>query len=103
MRTNSIMSDSINDPTLTVPALSGQAKEKPQPTDYEKIANSSEYPQFVHYLDSRIKHFQQFVPGGKLVEEIDPKELPYRWGQSTAIIQELEALKNTLEAFKKKK
>ena len=103
MRTNSIMSDTQNDPILTVPALSGQQKEKPKPTDYERIANSTDYPQFVHYLDSRIKYFQQFVPGGTPVEEIKAEELPYRWGQSTAIIKELEALKNTLEAFKKKK
>lgn len=102
MRTNSILSDPTNDQALTVPALTGQQKEKPKPTDYERLASSDDYPQFVHYLDSRIKYYQQFVPGGTPVEEVSAEELPYRWGQSTAAIKELEGLKNTLRAFKKR-
>lgn len=98
MRTNSIMSD----PLPATDVVNVNEPKRTPPTDFERIANSEEYPQFVNYLESRIKHFQQFVPGGTPVADINPDELPYRWGQSTTVIAELEALKSTLEAFKRK-
>lgn len=99
LRTNSI----ISDPEPTVPALSGAPKKpKTQPTDYERIANSEEYPQFVHYLDERIKHFQRYTPDGREIEGLSIQERLEGWNTAVVIIKEFEALKNTLLAFKKK-
>lgn len=98
MRTNSI----ISDPAPFIPALSGAQKPKKRKlNDYEKIAASeSDYPQIIHYLNSRIDHYKTFAPGGQRIDEIKPEELPYRWGQATTIITELEALKGTFQTIR---
>jgi hypothetical protein len=100
MRTNSIISDP--EPTQPViPALSGQ--KKPKPTDYEKIANSEEYPQFAHYINSRIEHYQRYTPGGKAIEGLSKKQRVEAWDSAVVIIKELEGLMNTVNAFKRNK
>lgn len=102
MRTNSI----ISDPAPYVPALSGNEKKqttKAPPTDYEKIASSDDYPQFAHYIQSRIDHFSQFTPAGIPVENLTEAERVIAWGQASVVIRELRTVLATLEAFKKKK
>lgn len=101
MRTQSIISDQ----ELTVPALTGKAKEEEKaiPTDYEKIANGTSYPQFRHYIEGRIEHFQQFTPGNTPIQEISKEDQVQAWDSAVTIIQEFEGILNTLEAFKKKK
>lgn len=97
MRTNSIINDTL--PTSPViPALSGQKKQKP--TDFEKIANSETYPQFAYYINSRIQHYQRYMPGGKEIKGLSKEERIDAWSSAIVIIEELETLMNTLNAYK---
>lgn len=99
MRTNSIISDP--EPlTPVIPALTGQ--KKPKPTDYERIANSEDFPQFAHYINSRIEYFQQFTPSGEDITKLTKKERIEAWDTAVTIIREFEGLMNTVNAFKRK-
>lgn len=101
MRTNSIISDP--EPTQpVVPALSGQ-KKKVKPTDYERIANSEDYPQFAHYIQTRIQYYQRYLPGGTEIKKLSKDERIEAWGSAVTIIEELEGLMNTVNAFKRDK
>ena len=102
MRTNSI----ISDPAPYIPALSGNEKKqttKAPPNDFEKIAKSDDYPQFAHYIQSRIDYFSQFTPAGTPVENLSEAERSIAWGQASAVIREMRALKDTLETYRRQK
>jgi hypothetical protein len=99
MRTNSIISDP--EPLQpVVPALSGQ--KKPKPNDFEKIANSEDFPQFAHYVNSRIEYYQRFTPGGVEIEKLTKEQRIEAWDSAVVIIKEFEGLMNSLDAFKRK-
>ena len=99
MRTNSI----ISDPQPFVPALSGAQKpKKEKPNDYEKLANSEDYPQLAHYINSRISFYQRYLPGGKEIKSLSKEKRIEAWGSAVTIIEELESLMNTVNAFKRK-
>jgi hypothetical protein len=98
MRANSIISDS----DITKPEAPALQKAQRKVSDFEKVANSEEYPQFADYLKSRIDYFSQFTPGGTPVQKLTKKERSDAWDSAITIIQEFESLLRTLDSFKKK-
>lgn len=75
---------------------------KQKTTDFERVANSEEYPQFADYLKSRIDYYSQFTPGGTPIQQLTKKERVDGWDSAITIIQEFESLLRTLDSFKKK-
>lgn len=102
MRTNSIISDPA--PYSPTPSQETQKQTTKAPlNDFEKIAKSDEYPQFAHYIQSRIDHFSQFSPAGTPVENLTEAERVVAWGQASVVIREMRALKDTLETYRRQK
>lgn len=100
MRTNSI----ISDPEPLTPTPTVQPAKNPEPqNDFEKLANSDDYPQIKGYLDQRIKFFQSFLPNGTPIDHLDEKQEKIAWGNAVTIIKELEMIENTLKNYKRKK
>lgn len=100
MRTNSIISDT--EPFTPTP-VTKEKKSEPQ-NDFDKLANSEEYPQFKAYVEQRIKYFQQYLPSAqKPVEELSDEARSVAWGQAVVAIKELEMLNNTVQNFKRQK
>ena len=100
MRTNSV----ISDPEPLTPAPVVQKDKDPEPqNDFEKLANSSDYPQFKAYLQQRIKYFGQFTPDGTPVEKLTKTERINAWGNAVVVIRELELLERQLDNYKRKK
>lgn len=101
MRTNSIISDP--EPTTPQPTAKPQEKNEPQ-NDFDKLANSDDYPQFKEYIEQRIKYFQGYLPStGEPVEKLSDEQRAVAWGQSAVAIKELEMLNQTVQNFKRKK
>lgn len=100
MRTNSIISDP--EPLTPTPTQQPAKKTEPQ-NDFEKIANSEDYPQFKAYIEQRIKFYQSFLPNGTPIDHLDAKAQKVAWGNAVTIIKELEILENTLANYKRKK
>lgn len=100
MRTNSVISDP--EPLTPVPTQQPAKKKEPQ-NDFDKLANSGDYPQFDGYLDQRIKFFQSFLPNGTPIDHLDAKQQKIAWGNAVTIIKELEMIKTTLHNYKRDK
>lgn len=100
MRTNSVISDP--EPLVPVPVVNKAKNPEPQ-NDFEKLANSEDYPQFDAYIKQRIKFFQSFLPNGTPIDHLDAKAQKIAWGNAVTIIKELELLENTLANYKRKK
>lgn len=99
MRTNSI----ISDPEPLVPRVKPIDKKEPQ-NDFEKLANSEDYPQFSEYIEQRIEHFTRFLPAtGTPVEALSDTERAVAWGQAIVVIKELEVLNQYVQNLKRKK
>lgn len=100
MRTNSV----ISDPEPTVPTPVVQPNKDPEPqNDFDKLANSGDYPQVRDYLDQRIKYFGQFTPDGTPVEKLTKTERINAWGNAVVVIRELQLLQDQLKNYKRKK
>jgi hypothetical protein len=100
MRTNSV----ISDPEPLVPTPVQKPDKNPEPqNDFDKLANSSDYPQFRAYLEQRKKYFGQFTPDGTPVEKLTKTERINAWGNAVVVIRELEMLQNQLDNYKRKK
>lgn len=97
MRTNSI----IPDPEPVTNPEPPKAQ-KYVPTDWEKLANGTNYPKVQEFLDGRISFYQRFLPDGTPVENLTQEERVAAWGNAVVIISEFEGLKKTLIAHKHK-
>lgn len=94
-RTNSI----IGDPE-PVTSVEPPKQPKLQPTDWEKLANGSDYKVVREYLEGRITFYQRYLPSGTPVENLSKEQQMDAWGNATVIITEFEGLLKTLEAHK---
>lgn len=99
MRTNSVISDP--EPLSPMPVAKPADKQEPQ-NDFDKLANSSDYPQFRDYIDQRVKYFGQFTPDGTPVEQLTKEQRIEAWGSAVVVIRELQLLANQVKNFKRK-
>ena len=100
MRTNSIVSDPV--PFSFDPPKKESEKKEPD-NDFEKLANSENYPQIMDYLANRIAFHQRFLPDGTPIENSRQDEQIKAWNVACEVIAEFKMLHDTIKNFKRER
>lgn len=86
---NAIIGDNMGTDLPVTQVDSGVLNQEQSMAKYSK---SREYQQLKQHLQSRITYYQSFLPDGRQVSDVPPKEQAEMWGVANTIIAEFNAV-----------